>query len=268
MMIHPHTDDAMKAAINLSTRKEPRRDVFAHFERKAIKSARSPSEYQDIQMKWAEARTRRDNFLQEHSHLKQKIGEIAITVRPQLGSLPYRFELVVTIPEGVKKNELVDAESEIHAWRECLTNFQGPRAFMGLEHVACFKQLRNGNYKFVHAEWVAISNRRNEELVILLEDSEYHKDDSPPENPPWNSEWCLREARELLSAWKILNQARWINQGVQNIRAGKPAFETHQARNGIRQLKGPFTPRLVEKFIRAWRRSHKSLPTQADPTKD
>jgi hypothetical protein len=133
---------------------------------------------------------------------------------------------------------------------------------MGLEYV----KLNNGNYKFVHAEPAVISNKLNQQLAALIEDAEAHGDDSPSENHPYNATWCLSEARALLSAWKARDPERWMRRGLLNVRAGKPVFETSRARNGIQQLKGPFTRSLVKALIRAWHRRHVSLPTQVDHT--
>lgn len=236
--------------------RKPRRDVFSHFEREANKSFRSADDYQDIQSKWAEARRRRDDFLNECTGLEQKVGNIKITVRPQLGSDPYRLELIVIIPESVSKKQIQDAAQEIVAWRERLNLFQGPAPFKGIEHLARVRKESDGKYKLECSEPQLISEGLNQRLADLLTDVEYHRNDSPPDNPPFNSEWCLSEARQLFLSWHVAKQKqdRCIKGCLQRIRSGMPAFETVRPRNGSIHLKGPFTARFVSDRIRQWRR--------------
>lgn len=236
--------------------RKPRRDVFAHFERQANKSFRSAEDYKNIQAKWAEARARRDTFLHEHTHLKQKIGNIQITVRPQLGKDPHQLELVVIIHEGVNKHQIKEAASEIASWCECLTQFQGPSPFKGIEHLARIAKGSDGKYKLECSDPHLISEALNQRLADLFMGVEYHRSDCPPDNPPFNSAYCLSEARQLFLSWKIPQQKqdRTIKDCLHRLRSGMPPFETLKPRNGYTHLDGPFTARFISDRIRSWRR--------------
>ncbi len=241
--------------------RKPRKDVFAHFEREANKSFRSTSDYQEIQTKWAEARTRRDAFLHEYTLLEQKIEGIEVSVRPQLGREPHRLELIITIPEGVTTNRIKAAAPKIVRWRDSLTLFQGPSPFIGIEHLARIQKGSDGKLKLECSEPHLISEGLNQRLADLLTGVEYHRNDFPPDNPPFNSEWCLSEAKNLFLSWHVAQgkQERCIKECLQRIRSGIPAFETQKTRNGFIHLKGPFTARLVSERIRAWRRRQRGF---------
>lgn len=223
-------------------------------------SSQSEAAYTDIHQKWASARQRRDEFIQECSHLPHKIGGIEIVVRPLLGRYPPRLELLIKIPEGLKATHLRNSVNDIVSWRECLTNFQGPRALLGIESLARFEKQSDGRFKFIHAEPLTISNALNRKFASLLETSEFHRNDSPPADPPFNSIWCLEEAYELLRCWNIQFPERWITKGLNKIRSGEQVLETRYARNGIETVIGPFTCAVIDKKLRAWRRHRQPSP--------
>jgi len=240
--------------------REPRRDVFAHFEREVLKSF-SEERYQSVHSQWAKARSRRDAFLNEYTLLEKQIGNMHVMVRPQLGRDPCRLELIVKIPEGVTAKQIKDAAPKIASWRENLTMFQGPSAFTGIENLVKVRKRRDGKYSLEHSEPHLISESFNQKLAHLLSNAEYFRTDTPPDNPPFNSEWCLSEARELFSAWKFAQskQDSWMKKCLQRIRSGESPFETIQTRNGFSRLNGPFTARLVSARIRSWKRRKRMI---------
>ncbi|CAI4032327.1 hypothetical protein DNFV4_02757 [Nitrospira tepida] len=245
----------------------PRRDAFDTYLRQvmALKGPQD-SEYDRIQTQWAKARQRRDEFFRRVQTLERRIGGLEVDVRPVLGHTPPRLKLIVTIPEGITARKIQKAEATIAAWRTELTKFQGPTAFVGIEPFGKVEPNGAGqtdSHRFVLSKTqgpAAIAEALNRSLADHLTEAVALENVVPPDDPPFNSEWRLSEARDLMQAWKInpADQEIWIREALQRLRNRKPAFASVQRGRSPARLDGPFTDTHVKNYLDNWRNRNRS----------
>ncbi len=213
---------------------------YDHF-RRLLDSLRPPDDYAAIQVAWAQRRDLIAEFRALHPHLKPRVDGVQIFVDPGLGG---RLDLCVRMPPGITKTALKSAMNEVHHWRECLSSFlsRSRVCVKGGVELARLTKHKNGKWRFWHVQPLLTSNDLNQRLEALVQDE------------LWD------EARELLCAFNVQRESRWIQ------RIHRHGLAKRTARNKITRIIGPFTSKLIEDTVKAWRKRQR-VPTQSDPTK-